>query len=70
MRHAPLAAELVDEDFVAGMAFDIFKQQGRTAGLGDAVGNLGDFQLRRNLFADALEFAGFSSVLIQSRKSS
>ena len=30
--HAAFAAELVDEDFVAGMAFDVFKQQRRTAG--------------------------------------
>ena len=32
-RHAPLAAELVDEDLVAGMAFDVFKEQRRAAGL-------------------------------------
>ena len=31
-RHAPLAAELVDEDFVAGMAFYVFKEQRRAAG--------------------------------------
>ena len=57
--HAPLAAELVDEDLVAGMAFDVFKEQRRAAALGYAVGDLGDFQLRRNFFADALQFAGF-----------
>ncbi len=31
-RHAALAAELVDEDLVAGMAFYVFKEQGRAAG--------------------------------------
>ncbi len=30
--HAALAAELVDEHLVAGMAFDVFKEQRRTAG--------------------------------------
>jgi hypothetical protein len=83
--HAPLAAELVDEDLVAGMALDVFKQQRRAAGsvlfliavpfarplsmrtdFGNAVGDLRDFQLRRNLFADALQFAvlfeGFDPV--------
>ena len=86
-RHAPLAAELVDEDLVAGMALDVLEEQGRTAGrvafcaglhmgagcrmgLGvhfrNAVGDLGDFQLRRNLCADAFQFAvlfeGFDPV--------
>ena len=72
--HAPLAAELVDQDFVAGKAFDIFKQQSRTAGcvirlgggvfagcadFADAVGDLGDFEVGRDLFADPLELAVF-----------
>jgi hypothetical protein len=30
--HAPLAAELVDEDLVAGMALDVFEEQCRAAG--------------------------------------
>ena len=30
--HAPLAAELVDEDLVAGMAVDVFKEQRGAAG--------------------------------------
>ena len=30
--HAPLAAELVDEDLVAGMTFHVLEQQRRTAG--------------------------------------
>ena len=30
--HPPLAAELVDEHLVAGMALDVLKQQGRAAG--------------------------------------
>jgi len=30
--HATLAAELVDEDAVAGMAFDVFEEQSGTAG--------------------------------------
>ncbi len=75
--HAAFAAELVDEDLVAGMALDVFKQQRRAAGrvlagarlfrsrmgaglhsnLGNAVGDLGDFELRRNFFADALQLA-------------
>ena len=78
--HAPLAAELVDEDLVAGMAFDVFKEECGAAGgvvpfcagtrvradFGDAVGDLGDFQLGRDFFADALElavlFEGFDPV--------
>ena len=80
--HAALAAELVDEDFVAGMAFDVFEtgapgRRERTslfpwqplpvrADFADAVGDLGDFELGRNFFADALEFAvlfeGFDPV--------
>ena len=70
--HAAFAAELVDKDFMSGMAFNIFKQQRGAAGrvfaasrllsrvrsnLGNAIGDLGDFQLRRNFFADALQFA-------------
>ncbi len=31
--HAPLAAELVDEDLVAGMALDVFEEERRAAGL-------------------------------------
>ncbi len=79
--HAPLAAELVDEDLMAGMAFYVFEEQGRAAGrefpagvargrFGDAVGDLGDFQLRRDFFADAFSSPCFSRVLIQSRRSS
>jgi len=30
--HAALAAELVDEDAVAGMAFDVFEEQSGAAG--------------------------------------
>ncbi len=64
--HAPLAAELVDEDLVAGMALDVFEEKRGAAGFGDAVGDLGDFQLGRDFFADALQFAvifeGFDPV--------
>jgi hypothetical protein len=64
--HAPLAAELIDEDLVAGMALDVLEEQGRAAALGYAVSNLGDFQLRGNFFADAFQFTvlfeGFDPV--------
>jgi hypothetical protein len=64
--HAPLAAELVDEDLVAGMALYVFEEERGAAGFGDAVGDLGDFQLRGDLLADALQFAvlfeGFDPV--------
>ena len=61
-------------DLVAGMALDVFKEQRRTAGRillfrrgsgsgprrsSNAVGDLGDFELGRDLFADALQFAVF-----------
>ena len=58
-RHPSLAAELVDEDLVAGVTFYVFKEQRRTAAFGDAIGDLGDLQLRRDFFADAPEFASF-----------
>ena len=74
--HAALAAKLVDEDLVAGMALHVFKQEGRSAGsvfvfcdarvrpdFADAIGNLGNFKFRRNLFADALELAVFFECL-------
>ena len=32
-RHAPLAAELIDEDLVAGMALDVLEEQGGTTAL-------------------------------------
>ena len=32
MLHAPLTAELVDQDAVTGMSLDIFEQQRRTTG--------------------------------------
>ena len=44
--HAPLAAELIDEDLVAGVAFHLFKKQRRAAAFGDAVSDLGDLKLR------------------------
>jgi len=54
--HAALAAELVDEDLVAGMAFYVFEEERGTAGFGDAVSDLGDFKLRGDLLANALQF--------------
>ena len=45
-RHAPFAAELIDEDLVAGVAFHLFKKQRRAAAFGDAVSDLGDLKLR------------------------
>ena len=72
--HAALAAELVDEYFLAGVAFYVFKEQRRAAArvslrcffapvpsrhFDDAVSDLGDLELRRDFFADAAELAGF-----------
>ena len=64
--HAALGAELVHQDFGAGVAGDVLKEQGRAAGfgcafveLGGAVGDLGHFQMWADGFADAAEFAGF-----------
>jgi hypothetical protein len=68
-RHAAFGAELVDEDFVAGVAGDVFEEEGWAAGfcfgvaveagLRDTVGDLGDFEIGRDFFADAAELAGF-----------
>ena len=64
--HAALGAELVDEQLGGGIAFEVFKEQRRTAGasaaawtpLGDAVGDFSDFQNGIALGLDALEFSG------------
>jgi hypothetical protein len=61
---------LVDEDLVAGVALDVFEEERGAAGFGDAVGDLGDFQLGGDFFADALQFAVLFEGLIQSRRSS
>src|ERR1700684_3465211 len=58
------------------MALHVFKQEGRSAGsvfvfcdarvrpdFANAIGNLGNFKFRRNLFADALELAVFFECL-------
>ena len=65
--HAPLGAELVDEDFRSGMSLDVFKQQRRAARavlaarppLGDAVGDLGDLQDRIDFRLDPLQLSRF-----------
>ena len=77
--HAALGAELVDEQLGGGIAFEVFKEQRRTARaaaaartpLGDAVGDFGNFQNGIALGLDALEFAGaiqggdpFSKVVV------
>ena len=73
-RHAPLAAKLVDEHLVAGMALHVLKQQRRAAGsiipctalragtrssanFRHAVGDFRNFELWRDFFANAFQFA-------------
>jgi hypothetical protein len=51
------------------MALDVFEKEGGAAGFGfrvavkaglrDAIGDLGDFEVGRDFFTDAAEFAGF-----------
>jgi hypothetical protein len=55
---------LIDEDAGAGMAFDVFEQEGGAAGLAgaatgfrNAVGDLGDFEDGGDFLADAAELA-------------
>jgi hypothetical protein len=46
----------------------VFEQQRRAAGLGDAVGDLGDLQHRVGRGADAKEFAGGVQRLDEGRQ--
>ena len=68
--HAALAAKLIHENFGAGIAFDIFKQQGGTAGgvsgraeFGDAIGDLRYLQNGVHFHLDTLEFPMFFECL-------
>ena len=64
--HAAQAAELVHQDGRAGVAFDVFEEEGRAScfcgaavEFGGAVGDLGHLEVRVNFDGDALELAGF-----------
>jgi len=60
---------LIDENAGAGMAFDVFEEEGGAswryfgaaieAGFADAVGDFGDFEQGGDFLADAAELAGF-----------
>ncbi len=54
--HAPLAAELVDQERVLG-ALRVLEQQRRTARLDDAVDDLGDLEVGVDLGRDAAKLA-------------
>jgi hypothetical protein len=64
--HAAFAAELVHQDACAGVAFDVFEEEGGASGIGcassefgGAVGDLGHLEDGVYFGGDALEFAGF-----------
>ena len=68
--HAALAAELVHQDARAGVAFDVFEEEGGATGfgcaaaeLGGAVGDLGHLEDGVYFGGDAFEFAGFLECL-------
>ena len=54
--HAPLGAELVDEERVL-RALRVLEQERRPAGLDDAVGDLGDLEVGVGLGGDAPQLA-------------
>src|SRR5439155_9076167 len=53
--HPPLGAELVDQERMSRLR--ILEQERRPAGLDDAIGDLGDLEVRIDLGRDANEFA-------------
>ena len=54
--HPPLGAELVDQERVRG-ALRVLEQEGRPAGLDDAIRDLGDLEVGVDLGGDADELA-------------
>ena len=58
-RHAALRTELIGQHRKL-RAFDVGEEQRRTAGLDDAIGDLGNLEARIDLRGDLVEFAGFA----------